>query len=150
LSNMDVKQAIVRALTIPFATPAACRSLVDEFRCAPADAHAYRWAVGNALEVVGDDSVIEDMMSFAEDRKYGMARQMVVVGLGKSRDPRVVKVLTRLLDDEEVAGHSIMALGKLGATIARPRIEAFSHHEKAWLRKEAKKALDRIDRRSKG
>jgi HEAT repeat protein len=57
-------------------------------------------------------------------------------------------VLIDLLDDDEVVGHAIIALGKLKSKKAYPAIERFATHPKAWIRKEAKKALARIEKSS--
>ena len=71
---------------------------------------------------------------------------MVAVALGNMKDPRAVDVLIELLEDEEVAGHALLALGKLKSSKAKPYIEPFLGHPKAWVRKEAKRALAKIDK----
>jgi len=50
-----------------------------------------------------------------------------------------------LLEDEDVAGHAVIALGNLRAKQARGKIEALLRHKKAWIRGEAGKALRKID-----
>jgi HEAT repeat protein len=104
-----------------------------------------RWAIGNALSVVASDQIADDMLRLATDRQYGRAREMVVVGLGKLRDPRAKEVLLDLLGDEEVAGHAVMAIGKLRVKAARPPLQRLLNHPKTWVRREAKKAIARID-----
>jgi HEAT repeat protein len=70
----------------------------------------------------------------------------VVAALGNMRRARdqVLPTLLTLLDDDDIAGYAIMALGKLKASEARSAIEPFIHHREPWVRKEAKKALDKI------
>jgi hypothetical protein len=51
----------------------------------------------------------------------------------------------KLLDDDMVAGHAIMALGRLKAKRSRSRLKPFLHHRRAWVRREAQKAVQRID-----
>ncbi|MGH3467692.1 MAG: HEAT repeat domain-containing protein, partial [Thermocrispum sp.] len=104
-----------------------------------------RWAIGNALEVVADDDVFEDLVELARDRRYGRAREMIVVALGNMGDPRAVDVLINLLEDEEVAGHAVVALGKQRAGRARPYVERFLDHPTQWVREAARSALERID-----
>lgn len=58
----------------------------------------------------------------------------------------VVKFLIELPNDEEVAGHAVIALGQIRDPRAAQAFEPFLAHEKAWIRKEAKKALKRIAR----
>jgi HEAT repeat protein len=145
VSNPDVKESIVRVLSVPLAKPAA-RLFVDEFRRAAPDQSALKWAIGNGLEVVADDAVFEDLVEIVRDPKHGKAREMVAAALGNMRNPRAVDVLIGLLEDEEIAGHAIMGLGKLKARAARAAIERFLDHPKSWVRQEAKKAIAKIDK----
>jgi HEAT repeat protein len=55
-------------------------------------------------------------------------------------------ILIELLSDEDLAGYAIMALGKLKCNEARSVIERFLTHPKHWVRREAQKALKRIDK----
>ena len=68
------------------------------------------------------------------------------MALGSMQNPLAVDLLIQLLDDEELAGHAIMRLGQLIAKRSRPHIEGFLSHPKAWVRREAKRALAKIDR----
>jgi HEAT repeat protein len=146
VANRDVKEDIVRALSVKWAKRAA-PLLIDEFeRAEDSTGTGLRWAIGNALEVLADDQIADRMIALAGDRRFGTARQMLVLGLGKLRDPRVPDVLLKLLSDEDVVGHAVMALGKLRVTSAQSRIEALLDHPKSWIRAEAKKALAKIDR----
>jgi HEAT repeat protein len=106
-------------------------------------------AIGNALSIVADDSVFQDIVALVGDKRHGQARVMVVEGLANMRDPQAVDVLCELLEDEEVAAHAVVALGKLKAGRARPQIEPFLSHSEGWVRKEAKRALAKIDRAKK-
>jgi HEAT repeat protein len=54
-----------------------------------------------------------------------------------------------LLADPDVAGHAIMALGKLGTQKAANVIKPFLKHKTPWLRVEAEKALSLIDTHAK-
>jgi hypothetical protein len=148
VTNPIVKEDIVRALSVKWARDtAAPRLLVTEFEQADSPTvEGLRWAIGSALEVLANDEIADEMIKLATDRRYGKAREMVVVGLGKLKDPRVPDVLMNLLADDEVVGHAVMALGKLRVKPARSRIEPLLNHPKPWVRKEAKKALANIDK----
>ncbi len=146
ISAADVKESIVRTLSVPWAKPLAAKPLIQEFHSVPKDAHLLRWAIGNALEVIADDSVSDDIITIVSDPANGIARQMFVLALSKVRNPKAIEVLINLLKDDEVAGHAIEALGKLKATGAKPVIEKFLVHPKAWLRSAARKALARIEK----
>lgn len=148
VSDRQAKEDLVRALSVPWARPVAARPLIDEFervdeRVDPTGT-GLRWAIGNALSIVADDSVFDDLVRLVEDQSFGKARQMVVVGLGRSKRPEAVSVLIGLLDDEDVSGHAVKALAKLGADEARPALERMVNDPRAWVRNEAKRALSRL------
>ena len=96
-------------------------ALVDAFLQAPDDSPGLKWAIGNALSIVADDSVFQDIVALARDKRHGEAREMVVEALANMRNPQAVDVLCELLADEEVAAHAVVALGKLKAARARPQ-----------------------------
>ncbi len=141
--QLKFREGLVRALSVPAARGVAASALLREFQRSDGSP-GYRWAVGNALEIVADDSVFDELVAVAQDRTYGRAREMVVLGLGRMKNPRAVEVLIELLDDVDVAGHAVMALGRLRAPQARPALEPFLDHPRPWVRKEAKKALARL------
>jgi hypothetical protein len=69
----------------PGAKPDAARPLIRLFIDLDDDPQsALRWAIGNALDVVADDQVSDDLIDLAADRRYGTARQMIVLALGKT------------------------------------------------------------------
>jgi HEAT repeat protein len=146
VANPDVKEDIVRALSVKWARHAAPLLMAEFERADDPTGTGIRWAIGNALEVLANDEIADGMIKLATDRRFGRAREMVVVGLGKLKDARVADVLLELLADDEVVGHAVMALGRLRARAARSRIEPLLDHPKAWVRKEAKRALVKIDK----
>lgn len=147
IDNLDVKEEIVRALSVPWAKPIAAPALVAEYYKLQCESEiGIKWAIGNALSIVADDSVFMEIVNIVSDRQHGASREMLAVSLGNMKDPRAQDVLIGLLDDEVVAGHAIMALGKLKSIKAYPKIEGFLNHPKAWVRKEARRALEKIDK----
>jgi len=70
---------------------------------------------------------------------------MLALALGNMQAPRAITVLLDLLDDEQMVGHAVAALGKLNAPAARVRLKDLTQHPIDWVRKEAKKALASID-----
>ena len=73
---------------------------------------------------------------------------MLVIALGRMKTTDVANTLIKLLDDENLAGYAIMALGRLKIQEARPGIERYLTHPKSWVRREAKRALAKIDKMS--
>lgn len=145
-----LKRDLIATLGSRWARPGAARPLIEEFRrINPAEdtgATSARWSIGDVLERVADESVLDDLIEIATDVGHGRNRAFVVVALGnmgKARD-EVLPVLLELLGDDEVAAYAVMGLGKLKASEARAGIERFLDHPEAWVRKEAKKALEKL------
>jgi HEAT repeat protein len=86
-------------------------------------------------------SSFDELVGLARDRRHGKARQMVVLGLGKSKRPEAVDVLLGLVNDPDVDGHAVKVLGKLKAPAARAALEGKLGDGRAWVRSEARKAL---------
>lgn len=148
ISNLYVLDDIVRALTDKRAKPIAAPVLIMLFKqVGNLTGSDIRWTIGNALSVVADDSVFDEVVELVTDQRYGRDREMLAVALGNMKNPKVVDVLISLLSDEQVAGHALIALGKLKAEQARPFIQSFLEHPKAWVRKEARRALNKLDRK---
>jgi HEAT repeat protein len=145
VSDPAVREDIVRTLSVPYARSAAL-SLIQEFkRTTDPSIEGLRWAIANALAVVADDTVFGELEELVRDKRWGKAREMLALALGNIQNPRAIPLLLELLDDEETVGHAAMALGKLKALAARSRLEALTRHRKAWIRKEATKALAILD-----
>ena len=148
VSDPKAKGEIVRALSVPWAKPAATQPLIEEFREVDAEVDptgtGLRWTIGNALEVLFDDAHFDAFADLAGDERYGKGRQMLVLGLAKSTNPRAVEVLLGLVEDPEVDGHVVKALGKLKAPAARAAFESKLRDSRAWVRSEARKGLKRL------
>lgn len=146
VKNAQVKEDLVRTLSVPWAAPEAVPALILEFqRSDGLQWDGLRWAIANGLAVTADDAVFDQLVALVTDRKYGKEREMLALALGNCRDPRAVDVLITLLADEQVVGHAVMALGKLKSKAARPQIQALLKHPVDWVRAEAIKALAVID-----
>lgn len=144
-SRSNLTEGLVRALTVPAARPAAAPVLIRLFReVDDPSGLGLRWVVGNALEVVADDSVFEEIAALVRERRFGKARQMAVLGLARSTDARAVPLLIELLDDDDVAAHAAIALGKRRAREARPALERHVASESPLIRREVKKALAKL------
>jgi len=147
-ASLAEKEEIVRALSVPWARTAALAPLIEEFRALPAPAEPreelFRWAVGNGIEVLWDDGRFDELVDLARDQRFGKAREMVVLGMGRSKRPEAGDVLIALLDDPVVSGHAVKALGKLKVSRARPGLERMTSDRRAWVRREAEKALSKL------
>jgi HEAT repeats len=146
VTDVHAKESIVRTLSVPWAKPVAAAPLIAEFQRIADSTSGLKWVIGNALAVTADESVLDAITALVRDRQNGKAREMLVIALGNMKGPHVVDLLVELLRDDEVAGHALVALGKQRAQAARPFIEQFLNHPKAWVRSEAKKAIAKLNK----
>ncbi|MCP4305631.1 MAG: HEAT repeat domain-containing protein [bacterium] len=148
VTDVKVKGEIVRALSVPWAKPLATGPLLEQFRQLEASADptgtGLRWTIGNALEVLFIDADFDAFADLARDVRFGKARQMIVLALGKSKRPDAVEVLLGLVDDSEVDGQAVKALAKLKAPSARSALEGKLADGRAWVRSAARKGLAKL------
>jgi len=132
---------------MPWATEAA-HALIREFRQLPSFTFQsrVRWTIGNALACIADDRVYEEVVSIATNRDYGIDREMVVVALGRMKNPAVVDVLIKLLKDPVVTLHALEALRMIGsrARLALSHVEAYLDHSDTQIRMEARKTASAL------
>jgi HEAT repeats len=145
IKDLDIKEEIVRCLSVPWVGTKATNQLIKEFRNAPVGS-SLAWAIGNALSVVDVKDFKEEIVQLCRDPHYGTARQMVVLGLGRFMDAEAEETALDLLADEEVKLHAIIALAKMHSQRALPKLEKLLVDKRSVIRKEARKAITRITR----
>lgn len=146
--NYKLRAMLVRAVTIPAARATdAPQVLVREFAEAPEEQETYRWAVGNALGTVATPDEAAAVVGLLRDRRYGTARQELARAVARLRPPGALDVLVEGLDDPDVAGHCVEALGLLGDRAAIPHLDRMTSHRKEWIAQEARTAKRRLARR---
>jgi HEAT repeat protein len=147
VSDAAVKEMLVRALTVPWARGLAGPTLVDAFETADNYSPAFRWTVGNAIEVVAEPAMLPDMIRLAKATDYGRAREMIVMGLGRIESPAAQQALVDLLGDPEVAGHAVKGLARLQEPETRAALVPFLLDKRGWVRLAARRAIEGIDRK---
>ena len=103
-----------------------------------------KWNVGDALYSIQDKRFEDKYIEIVENDANGTSRQMIVILLGRLRCEKAIQTLIDLLQDDDVNGHAIMALGYFKNNELIKYVEPFLHHEKRWIRKEAEKAIKKI------
>lgn len=169
--DLDIKQEIVRCLSVPWVRNKATAELIEEFKkYAPilprptnpwvgnqlreipeeekklSPYFSLAWAIGNALSIVDVKGYERQIIELCRNPKYGMARQMLVLGLGRFHSSEAEEAAVELLNDEQVQIHAIGALGNMKSKRALFELEKLLTHERAVLRKEARKAITKIMR----
>lgn len=138
ISDEKDKDLLIRSLGVR-GFDEATDALINEFY--KAESTTLKWAIANTLASIMDKNSLPALLKIAQEKEHGIARQMVVVALGKMKDPSVTPVLLELLHDEDVVGHAVMAIGYLKDMALVPYIEPFTEYKVRWIRKEAKKAI---------
>lgn len=146
-TDRRLQNSIIRALSVPWAA-SALPAIAERFWTIGGDPLGPRWALGNAIEVLWNDRCFDQLAAIADDARLGRSREMVVLGLTKSRHPRAEPLLVSLIDDPEVRGHAIQALRRRGhpfPTMARNGLERALTDSRRWVVREANRVLAFFD-----
>lgn len=156
---INMKEAIVRALTVKEARGIAARPLIEEFKRIDAPRTtdeakelglypllSYKWTVGNAIGFVAMPDDLEEIFALLTDPQHGEARQQLIEALVRLKPGGAVPLLIEFLKDPTVALQAINALGKLRAVETRPLIEPFLTDERTWVRQASRDAIQRMDK----
>jgi HEAT repeat protein len=95
-----------------------------------------------------DRNLLSGFERVALNTQYGKGRESFVMLLGQFGGQDVVDTLQKLLNDQEVQGHAVYALRLLGAPEVQDSILPFLQSPKTWVRNEAKKYFDKLDKQS--
>jgi hypothetical protein len=71
------------------------------------------WAIGNALSIVDVKGFEKQVIEVCKNSRYGAARQMIVLGLGRFSERDAEDAAIDLLNDSQVQIHAIGALAKM-------------------------------------
>jgi len=171
IDDPGVKDSIVRCLSVPWVGNKATADLVEEFKkyapILPKPTNPWvgnqlreipeeekklgpylslAWAIGNALSIVDVKGYENQVIELCRNPKYGAARQMVVLGLGRLGSPNAEEAALELLNDEQVQMHAIGVLGKMKSKRALFELEKLMTDKRGEIRKEARKAITKIMR----
>jgi hypothetical protein len=147
VDDPGVKEDIIRCLSVPWVGDKATAALIEEFKkSVGTNPPALSWTIGNALSIVDVTGFEAQIIKLCRNPKYGVARQMLVLSLGRLRDPQAEETAVELLNDEEVKLHAIGALGTMKSKRALFELERLLTDTRAVIRKEARKAITKIMR----
>lgn len=104
-----------------------------------------RWEIGSILYTIKSKYYKNDYLKIIANSEYGNSRQMVVLLVGKLKIEEATPILIKLLDNDEVRGHAIAALGDYKREEFRNLFERFQDNKSSYIRKEALKALKKLD-----
>lgn len=90
-------------------------------------------------------SILEHIAYLATDASHGHTRFVLCEALRVADPNRAAQHLIALIEDPDVGAYAMVELGRLRYAPARPLIEKFLDHPIDWVRREATKALRRLD-----
>lgn len=94
-------------------------------------------------EIRGRNPILEALASISRDKRFGKARQNMVLILGEFGRGEFAELFGDLLADPEVYGHAIKALLKSRIFDYEVRVNAvLKSTQHGWIRKAAKKYLE--------
>ena len=160
--NRGYKEDIVRSLSVPWAH-AAVPVLFHELDTAGPDPHeegkgvgGYRWATGNALDVLYDDANYEDYKRRVEDKKYGISRGPLLEGLArtKTHQEEVAQIALNWLaeGDPFLLSCAFDTIKRLKYVAAKDVVQRYLDHQNSSIRgfaKSAYKVLENAEKRQK-
>ena len=117
LTDNDVKEDVVRKLSVPWAKGKITDLLIAEFCKLKSEDMSLQWAIGNALYNTAIKIDLPKLRELANNPEYVMSRQMIVLALGKRKDKESCNVLIKLLDQPEVLGHALWSLGMMPSSL---------------------------------
>jgi hypothetical protein len=125
LSDPRLVETVARHLGRKWAKPKAFWPLHDAFIRFGLHAPLTAWAIGDSLMAVSTQDHADALLALAVDPRYGMSRQMIVLGLYRFKaNDRVESTLTHLLSDSDVSLHAISALQRvIGPEAMIPKLE---------------------------
>jgi HEAT repeat protein len=139
-----IKEGVVRALTVRESRGLAEPALIASLKSEDLASLGCRWATANALWYVAGREYYDDIVALAQMSQLGAARQPLLWALGRMKHKRseVIPLLVRLLKDDVLDAHALIALRKLKAKEAVSSIRPFLTDPNPFVRREARKALD--------
>lgn len=103
--------------------------------------HSFKWQMASMLERIADKLPIDDLLRVVKDKRQGKTREMLVIGLGRVKDPRAVSSLVYLLRNGDLVAHALEGMRKHNVPEAIPVVEQYIKSDNALIRREAKKTL---------
>ncbi len=106
------------------------------------------WGIGNCIEITtnSDSHFLPTYKSIVGNKSHGTSRQMIVLALSKFKKDDVEDLLLELLDDPQVSGHAVMALGRIKSAKSTPLLMEMKKSAQPWVRREAEKSIRAIER----
>ncbi len=97
-----VREGIARALAIRPTRPIGWRILVEEFNKTDAAEERVKDGLAVALAGASDNTVLEELIDLAKDKRHGSSRVLLLLGIERSRQPIAKEALVELAKDPQL------------------------------------------------
>jgi hypothetical protein len=97
----DVKQGIIRALTVKEAKGQAVPLLIKEYLKTPKEKEDFRWTIGNAVWATITKNEVESILPIVLDKKNGWSREGFIFALSVVKDDKIKNILVQVMDDND-------------------------------------------------
>ena len=146
------RHILLGMLQRPWAGPQAARPMIQAFHMSEPGQPFYhwKWEIGAILDYVANDSIADDLIAIVQDKTHGHDRIMAVSAVARLKDPRAAGVLIELLNDPDVILGALDGLQKLAPAEARPHLVLLMDRKEPWVRRQAQKAINKIDKKHPG
>lgn len=104
-----------------------------------------RWRISDCFYIMRSKKYVEEYLDIVSNKRFGHARRMIVLLLGKLKEESAIPILIELLEDEEVRLQAICALGFFKRKEFRCYFERFENSNQPAWRKYARTALKKLD-----
>lgn len=117
--------------------------LLTEYR-SPQSSNTVKWVISDCLYDIRSPKYANEYIEIINNPNYGINRQMIVLLVGKLLIEDAIPSLLKLLEDDIVCLHAIIALGDFKKDEFRPIFERFSSDKHSGKRNYAQKALKQL------
>lgn len=99
------------------------------------------WEYADLLYSMKNYRYLPQYLDIIKDKSYGEERQMLILLVGKSKNDKVIPILTELLNDSTVYGHALDALSNFQRDEIDGIMSKYENCQVCWIREIAKKYL---------
>jgi hypothetical protein len=98
-----IREGIARALAVRATRKMGWSVLVDEFCKTDVSSKQLKDGLAIALAGASDDSVMQELIDLAKDKRHGSSRILLLAGIKRSRRPEARRAIDELANDPELA-----------------------------------------------
>lgn len=111
----NIKEGIVRALTVKEAKGIACRVIIDEYKKASKDNFYYAWSYGNTMKVIITKDYLNEIIEIVLNEENGDSRDMFIEAISKFKTKEVEETINILINNksELISNTAMKSLKKL-------------------------------------